>query len=187
LRRCFPQALSWSPSRVLPPCPSPLVWSFKIWWCKTKLGGSARAGRLCHRVCKRTSVKQQQQQLLESGAVRCSPGSGACLLAFPLAGLWGPAAAPVPGIASTAPLRSQERACSLPLRSDFAPWMHLWKNQLGHNAAVCGSEGQGSPVCAAGAWLLRPQADEAPAPSQPCPWAGQGLRPDPIHGLPSHE
>lgn len=79
--------------------------------------------------------------------------------------------------------------CSLPLRSDFASWMHLWKNQLGHNAAVCGSEGQGSLVCGGERGCSFARRTRLPACSQPVnsPCAGLGLRPDQIHGMPSHE
>lgn len=91
------------------------------------------------------------------GAARHSPGHGV-VGSLPWVGApwglpgqqpglgpWCSATASAPGVASTAPLRSQERACSLPLRSDFTPWMQLWKNQLGHNAAVCGGAGLGHP------------------------------------------
>lgn len=144
LRAFLPQALPWSPSRVFPPAlafQAGCLRSDSVKQSWREVPGQSASAR---RVCKQRSVKEQQ--LLELGAARHSPGLGACLLGFPLPRLWCPAAAPVPGIASTAPLCSQERACSLPLRSDFAPWMHLWKNQLGHNALVCGSKGQGSLV-----------------------------------------
>lgn len=89
------------------------------------------------------------------GAARHSPGCGVVgllpwvgapgVLSGQRPGPWCSATASAPGVASTAPLRSQERACSLPLRSDFTPWMQLWKNQLGHNAAACGGAGLGHP------------------------------------------
>lgn len=93
-------------------------------------------------------------------------------LPFPLyPGLWCSAAAPDPGTVPPAPLCSQERACSLPLRSDFTPWMRLWKNQPGHNAAVCSSQGQGR---------LEPR-------ERGCSFPDGCKRPDQTQGMPSPE
>lgn len=160
-----PWSLSHIPSPVPALCAAPSLSDVT-----KQCSGAARArGQgILAAVCKQRHWGNAAQSSMGTWLWVCDQLQGGSAEGSSSQGPWCSVSAP--GIASTA-LHSQERACSLPLRSDFAPWMHLWKNQLGHNAAVCSSAWRAGLGWSTGSSLrpcLRLWLSTQPKPLVPC-------------------